>query len=314
MNTLDKNTVNDCYANAYAKRVKKFCDNVRAIADKYPPKEGESLAPAPFLPIIGCDYYTAPIRVAIYGQESSCWHDLNRFVTKFSKSDDIVKSLVIVKEFTDGKEDMTDANKYMHPRFHTHHGTKYENNISFSFWRFVFSTLAYIYNEKDIRNSQKLSSFIWGNVNSYEKYGASCEDKGIDIDDWRKISSESKRLNSAQLLLPYTQPHIMVVFYWGMTRKWLTGKKGKIWGLNEKKKIDWSVFFDQYKLTPEQREVLKKKIRCFYLSDTGTYVFKTMHPQGMRGHGKGIKEDTWMAAVNYAINRVTNNLEIFSPH
>ena len=312
MDTLDKDTVSNRYAEAYAQLVKEFCKDVHTIAEEYEPiprtddkgklVPGPNRAPAPFLPIIGSGYYDAPIRVAIYGMETACWHDLSRFIKKYGKG-----GLTAVKAYTDG--DIANPGDYKN-RFHEHHGTEYENKTPFSFWKFVYSVLAFIYNEKDVRKNEKLlRSFIWGNVNAYEKFNASPK-KRMKRDHWQKVFSASERFNSAQLLLPYTLPHIMVVFYWGMSRKWLTGNEGK-WESDEKKTIDWANFdpSDKYKLKSEQKDVLKKYIRCFYLPNTGTYVFKTMHPQGMHSrHGKGIQQKTWMEAINYAIGTATNNL------
>lgn len=173
----------------------------------------------------------------------------------------------------------------------------------------MYSTLAGIYgvDEKEIRNRPDLlRSFIWGNVNAYEKFEASCKRKGIKKSDWELFYKESECFNSAQLLFPYTKPQIAVVFYRGMTRKWLTGKEGK-WQDGEVISVDWSEFFAQHpKLKEKQQKNLKKYIRCYYLSETETYVFKTMHPRGMPS--RGIKAVVWKEAINYAIKNLTNDL------
>lgn len=310
---FDKETVEEIYNNYYSPLVDQFCSKVAKYADYQPPK-GESFFPAPFLPIIGNGYYDAKFKVAFFGMDTKCWHDVSRFVHKFRDNNN---SLTAVKAFTDGiegKPNMSVKNQ----RFHIHYGIDYwkQKKTSFGFWEFLYSTLAGIYNvrEDEVRErADLLRTFIWGNVNAYESYDASCEKKGLNKDVWKQISSASKVFNSAQLLLPYTSPDIMVVFYWGMSREWLTGKKGQSWERGEKKNIDWTAFFvDHDKLKSKQKDVLIKYIRCFYLSDTGTYVFKTMHPQGMRRKGKGLSEDIWKAAILYAIHTVTNNLKIFS--
>ncbi|MCQ2351582.1 MAG: hypothetical protein MJ003_06380 [Paludibacteraceae bacterium] len=313
---MKKEEVEAEYVRVYKPLVKKFCDEVSAIADQYQPEKGKNLAPAPFLPIIGNGYYDAQIRVAIYGMETYCWHDLYRFVKKFDK--DNTQSLAEVKAYTDGIEGDNGTYK---KRFQNHHGVMYENKSSYGFWKFVYSALACIYGITDdkIRNKQELlRSFIWGNVNAYEKYEASWKKKvkysPNKKTDWQKVFDASQCFNSAQLLFPYTKPHIVVVFYRGMTRKWLTGKEGK-WEENELRKIDWSDFFvNNPKLTDEQQKTLKKYIRCYYLSDTHTVVFKLMHPQGMLHHGKGIKVAIWKAAINYAIQKIMKDNNISSAH
>lgn len=303
METLNRTDIETKYAEVYTPLIEKFCANVGATAEKYQPAKGKNFAPAPFLPIIGNGYYDASSRVAIFGMETYCWHDLYRFINKFSG--DKSGLLADLKAYTDGIEGDDETYK---KRFHNHHGTKYENSSSFGFWKFVYSTLAGIYgvDEKEIRERPDLlRSFIWGNVNAYEKFEASCKKKGVKKADWKLFFDESERFNSAQLLLPYTKPQIAVVFYRGMTRKWLTGKEGK-WQSDEVISIDWSEFFAQHpKLKEEQQNKLKKYIRCYYLSETKTYVFKTMHPRGMPS--RVIKGVIWKGAINYAIQSITSN-------
>lgn len=175
MSELIKSEVDKEYARHYTDLVIDFCKEVINIADNYKPIPltdengnripGHNRLPAPFLPIIGKGYYTAQTKVAIYGMETACWHDLYRFVHKFYDSG---CSLSAIKAYTDGGENYKN-------RFHEHHGLKYANTSVWSFWHFAYSTLAYIYGvkEKDIRNRPDLlCKFIWGNVNAYEKFEA----------------------------------------------------------------------------------------------------------------------------------------------
>lgn len=331
METLDNAIIEAKYAEEYTPLVKKFCDKVHDIASQYRPepiidengeeKPGHNRAPAPFLPIVGTGYFKASTRVAIFGMETYCWHDLYRFIKKFDK--DNKQSLAEVKAYTDG-----DDEKYTN-RFLNHHGLEYENDSVFGFWKFVYSTLAGIYKveEKEFReNPELLGSFIWGNVNAYEKYDATWKSLKVNQNTTDKKSAwkivykaASKYFNSAQHLLPYTRPHIMVVFYWGMTRKWLTGKNGKKWDSNEKKKIDWSEFYSQHpELNNEQKEILKHYIRCYIVSynspSSKTYVIRTMHPQGMLRRGKGMSPEMWKAAINYAIQYIMKENNISPPY
>lgn len=303
------------YIDAYESLVKDFCDEVcqKVKIEEYIPEPKTNFAPAPFLPIIGNGYYGAKvIKVAIFGMETLYWNDLYRFIKNFRKDN----SLDGVKAYTDGIE-IEDNNESFKNRFHNHHAVPWykENN----FWGFAYSALACIYGVrvKELKSNSNLNrSFIWGNVNAYEKFGASwSKNKKLSQrkSDWRKISIASKRFDSAQLLLPYTRPQIMVVFYWAMTRKWLTGKEGK-WQADEVVSIDWSEFFAKHpKLKEEKQNILKKYIRCYYLSETGTYVFKTMHPCGMRFF-KGMGADLWKAAINHALLDIMKKNDIIPTH
>lgn len=327
---MNKSEIEAKYTKVYTPLVKKFCDmvsNSTIVLEEYKPiprvnENGEQIpgknrAPAPFLPIIGKGYYDATIKVAFYGMETYCWHDLYRFIKKFDK--DNTQSLSEVKAYTDG-----DDERYTN-RFHNHHGLGYENDSVFGFWKFVYSTLAGIYNidESVIRKDESLpSSFIWGNVNAYEKYSATWKNLKVNANkkvDWKIVfKAASKCFNSAQHFLPYAKPQIMIVFYWGMTRKWLTNKDGK-WQDEEKKEIVWTEFYSKYpELNDKQKDILKHYIRCYYVSydstNTGTYVFKTMHPQGMLRKGKGMSPEIWKAAINYAIQKIMKDNNISSSH
>lgn len=317
---IKRSLVEDTYRNTYEPRVETFCnEEISEIAKGYDSKSGKGPAPAPFFPVIGSGYYDSSIRVAIYGMETSYWYNLHKFINIFKDSKN---SLAAVKAYTDGIEG--DNTTYKN-RFNNHHALVWykEHNYPYTFWRFAFSTLAGIHGltEEELlqeENLHLLKSFIWGNVNSYEKFGASCKKKGVKKKDWQQIyNAASKLFNSAQLLLPYTRPQIMVVFYWKMSRKWLTGKKGD-WQINEKQKICWRNFFEQHKeLSEEQQKKIKHYFRFYYLEETGTSVLHTMHPNGMNPHfkywkGNGMDQDIWKAAINYAIQYIMKKNNISS--
>lgn len=300
----------------YTELVDQFCsDEICKIARNYPFID-HNQAPAPFLPIIGSGYDCAKIKVAVYGMETYHWHDLSKFVDKFqrAKKDGKANPLAIVKAYTDGNINGERNDNHKVQRFHVHHGTEYDNGSSFGFWTFAYSALAYIYYgtndiEKLKSDPDKLKSFIWGNVNSYEKYKVTWKNLGVDSNktldkktDWKKVfDSASRYFDSATPILQYARPQIMVVFYWGMTREWLTGDKDKKWQDSEKVDLHWEQF------NCKKKEILSQYIKCYYLSQTGTYVLKTMHPRGMPS--KGVKKDKWLAAINHAINIIKENLQ-----
>lgn len=327
MSELIKSEVDKEYARHYTDLVIDFCKEVINIADNYKPipltdengfplldEEGNRIpghnrVPAPFLPIIGNGYYTAQTKVAIYGMETACWHDLYRFVHKFYDSG---CSLSAIKAYTDGGENYKN-------RFHEHHGLKYANTSVWSFWHFAYSTLAYIYGvkEKDIRNRPDLlCNFIWGNVNAYEKFEATPPKKKMQKEDWSMVFAASERFNSAQLILPYTHPDFLVVFYGNDTNdegwflKWLTGEKK--WQDVEQGVIDWEKFPKYMKLKESNLlQMLTDNIHCYKYS--GTYVLHTLHPGNMWRGRKGSRVKNWKAAINFVIQELKDEKMKFSP-
>ena len=314
MNTLVEDDVKKKYTDTYTELVRGFCvdKSILDIASKYPFNE-HNQAPAPFLPIIGSGYFTATIRVAIYGMETLHWHDLSKFVDKFSKADE--NPLARVKKYTDGNEDGTEIKSHKdNQRFHVHHAVPwYKKN---NFWGFAYSALACIHgvSVKTLKKKDSTieKSFIWGNVHAYERFSKTPKKVGMSREDWEIVYKEaSKRFDSAQLLLPYTRPQIMVVFHWAMTRKWLTGKEGD-WEPSEKIPFDWQDFSIEHSLTEEQTKNLVHYIRCYYLAETKTFILHTMHPSGMNPNhkywkGNGIEHDIWKSAIRHALRQIMKN-------
>ncbi|MCQ2324878.1 MAG: hypothetical protein MJZ58_01645 [Paludibacteraceae bacterium] len=337
MKTLSKAKIEARYKDVYTPLVKQFCDKVRkSIAlENYMPissinEKGEEVysgnrAPAPFLPIIGNGYYTAPIRVAIYGMETLKWHDLYKFITKFQSRTGKRDALARIKAYTDGIEGVVNK-KHKVSRFLNNYALPWytKNN----FWGFVFNALACIYGikEKDIKERPDLlRSFIWGNVNAYEKYDATWKDMKVDADkivdkkeDWKKVFKASKCFNSAQLLLPYARPQIMVIFHWEMQMEWLIVKDGITQPL-ENIVLDWTNFTIKNKLSKEQEKNLVNYIKCYYLSETNTFVLHTMHPSGMNPNcsywkGNGLEHKVWKAAIRHALRQIMANSKFSSSH
>lgn len=314
METLIREKVEKEYVSAYTPLVKDFCRDVNAIAEKYP-FDGHNRVPAPFLPIIGTGYYGADIKVAIYGMETLCWHDLSKFVSKFVEAKD--NPLAVVKKYTDGNIDGKTNEKHKVQRFHVHHGIDYWKNgkNAFGFWTFAYSVLADIYNktEKQVRGDQKiLSSFIWGNVNAYEKYEATWKKLKVISDkkkeDWKTVFDLSKRFNSAQLLLPYTRPQIMVVFYKEMSFNWLTKKSDETPAAKvEIREINWDGLKSEY------IDIFKENIHYYYLPETNTKVLQTLHPGRMRYY-KGVGAKQWKAAIKHVLQQIMQNDNFSSSH
>lgn len=322
---LDKDSVTREYFATYAPLVKQFCDEVSkaikledyspipTINEKGEEVSGKNLAPAPFLPIIGNGYYTAPIRVAIYGMETLRWHDLSKFVKKFQNG-----SLAKVKSYTDGIEGVVNP-KHIESRFLNNYALPWHERDNF--WGFVYSTLAGIYGvkEKEIKERPDLlRSFIWGNVNAYERYDQTPKDIDMPKDDWQKVFKASECFNSAHLLLPYTCPQIMVVFYWKMPLDWLI-KKGSETQPYESLSLDWSSFVSKHEFNNKQENNLKSHFNCYYLPQTNTFVLHTMHPSSMNRDGKRNKESgidyrLWKKAIKFALKQIMQDSRFSSSH
>lgn len=332
---LNKAEIEEKYATTYRPLVDGFCNDKKVRGVAAYPFNGHNYVPAPFLPIIGSGYYQAPIRVAIFGMETLHWHDLSNFIQKYDAAcKQGTDPLAVLKRYTDGNDDGTKIDAHGdHQRFHVHHGYEYwvEKKNAYGFWTFAFSTLASIYSVsseeeitekkvcKEYRNDLR-NSFIWGNVNAYEKYEATWEKlksyiggKKNKKKDWRTIFEATECFNSAQLIIPYTRPHILVVFYGKDTKNenwfkdWLAGD---VKTLVEPIPIPWEKFPKYDNLTKKNlMEMLSDNIHCYKCS--GTYVLHTLHPGNMWRGRKGSKAENWKAAINFAIREMTDNFSFY---
>lgn len=198
--------------------------------------------PVPFIPVYGKDYGCNPYKIAFVGWETRNNSNLAEF-------------------FKDAKQNSTEALKWFFEAFDDDlKCTTYGNKFGTGFWDFIFKFLGRFYNEnwKAIKNKQKpeiLKSFIWGNLESIERYEVSAEGEGATKLDWEKIKLASSIYDKSDFIINAFNPKIIVVLHWQDDDSWLT--KG-----NE--------------FTHEI--ILKDNLEYYYLETTNTHVYWTRHP------------------------------------
>ena len=126
---------------------------------------------APHIPIMGKNYGVSKYKIAFIGMETYGWEDADKFLNIAKNNSG--EAVFLMEDTINNLEHLGWADNY--------HAT---------FWGFVFKFLARFYKVcfEDLVTKKAypelLSSFVWGNTNSIERYKVSAESKGVDYATW----------------------------------------------------------------------------------------------------------------------------------
>ena len=193
--------------------------------------------PSPMIPCVGELYDFAKLKIAIYGMETRGWVNLAELVGMSAE----------------------EAFSRLTEQFRNQAFLEWTNNFHTSFWDFILIFLQKLYQVEPVEklvdgHEELLSSFIWGNVDSLERYEISAEQKGVDQEIWEKVKKCSASFDKASHILKTCSPDVFII---------------TCWQANE------NVFFDNENLV---KESLGDHIEYFYIKETKTRVYKIAHP------------------------------------
>lgn len=209
--------------------------------------------PEPFIPVYG-DYYDAsPYKFAFVGWETRNNSSLKCFIESFNDVDN--ECLYSFKEdlFPNSQGDF----KFNY----------YGNNFGRTFWDFILKFLARFYGYVDWKTLKEysnhqvakiLQSFIWGNVDSIERFEATTigDEKRKDKSAYNKVKQASLVFDNCSLLIQALEPKVIIVTHWSDDESWLTN--------------DINSFSGPEKLTDY--------IWYYHLTKSDTHIFWTKHP------------------------------------
>ena len=154
--TLILTTMKQRLIEQYAPLIGQFLDSIKGI--------DASGIPAPHIPIMGQSYEDAKYKMAFLGMETYGWTDINEFCEIARKN---------LEEAVTYDENTINSLEYLN----------WASNYTSTFWGFVLKFLAKFYNILDFNrfigdNKTKtykdiLTSFVWGETNSIERYHVS---------------------------------------------------------------------------------------------------------------------------------------------
>ena len=204
--------------------------------------------PAPFLPFFGKKYEETNYKIAFVGWETRDSVSLPEFLQKFKDNSDQVYYWF--------NEDLE------YPFYFIDY--KYINNPGNNFWGFIFRFLAKFYgltNWKELKQKSHpeiLESFVWGNVDSLERFEAS-DRHNANLNDYHKVKKASKIFDKSLFIYKTFRPKILVLLYGSVSERWLIENVEKFYG-------------------PEKIDPDSNLIDYYYIQDYDTHVYWTYHP------------------------------------
>jgi len=250
---------------AYEPLLRRFSETINGVNVKN--------LPSPFLPVYGENYELNEYKIAFVGWETRNNFTLEGFSEVLQK--DMKEALYWFYDIIDEEEGFPFRD--------------YGNNFGTGFWDFIMKFLASFYNIpiwKDIKNLKYpdiLKSFVWGNLDSIERFEVTAKKKGCNFNDWVKVKEASEIFDNAEIFLNVFQPKVTLVLSW-QDNDWLS-----------KDAIDKN----------KTETILSDNILYYYVPKTNSHIYWTHHP------GSLSRNKIDFNYINYLILTDINKRKIF---
>lgn len=237
-------------------------------------KEVKDLAingiPAPHIPIAGNNYDRCKYKIAFMGMETYGWAGINDMISAIEENP---------------QSAATKYTSWLQPENVSKNIIK--NSNPQTFWGFIVTFLTEFYkiDNKGIKNKTNpnpvLTSYIWGDTNSIERYEVTAKKKGVSHQVWQEVKNSSTRFDSINHIIEATKPKVVFILYKWVNENYFMSENDSISALNISEKNKKSVFkYHQ----PDQ----ECKYDYYFLREQQTHVFVLPHPRwiGMNGGHK----------------------------
>lgn len=219
--------------------------------------------PEPFLPIHGKTYGKGMPKIIFCGWETRNYRNLKQWVA-------------------DANNDIENV-IYWNEEFLEQEFLKWRTNFGTDFWSFNLKILAALNNIEDWRelyreeaiHNEILSSFVWANIDSIERFQVTAEKLGCNYEDWVKVKNASKRFDNFESLIEIYEPDIIFIEHWDADEAML-----------------------HVNIKYEKEEILNENLWYYQTLNKKTEIFWLPHP---RGHNSK-KIDTEQL-INIIINK-----------
>ena len=158
--------------------------------------------PAPHIPIMGQNYEAAKYKMAFIGMETYGWTDINEFCEI-------------------AKENLKKAVTYDECTINSLEYLGWASNYTSTFWGFVLKFLAKFYNILDFNSfigdnkiqvyKDILTSFVWGETNSIERYHVSAGPNNVNPEIWEVVKRSSVCFDSVNNLIKSVAPTLIFI-------------------------------------------------------------------------------------------------------
>ena len=219
--------------------------------------------PAPHIPIMGKSYEAAKYKMAFIGMETYGWTDINEFCEIARKN---------LNEAVTYEENTINSLEYLN----------WASNYTSTFWGFVLKFLAKFYNILDFNNfigdskiktyKDILTSFVWGETNSIERYHVSAGPNNVKPEIWEAVKRSSICFDSANNLIKSVTPRLIFILNRNVDEDYIINDDAvRACGVSvENKKATMTIDVDK-----------DMKIRYHYLRDDNVHIIALPHPTWM---------------------------------
>jgi hypothetical protein len=230
--------------------------------------------PAPHIPIMGKNYGLAKYKMAFIGMETYGWEDINVFLNA-------------------AKENSGAAVFFMEHTINDLEHLGWARNYHATFWGFVFKFIAKFYKVsfsdlvEEIAYPELLTSFVWGNTNSIERYDISAECNGVDYKTWEVVKKASTCFDSINNIVKSVNPKLFFVLNSSVDNDYIQNDDAvRAFGIpvENKKNV--------MRLTVDE----ERKIVYYYLRDDNVHIISMPHPTWM-GLYSGFGIDSYVDIV-----------------
>lgn len=231
-------TTRERIQNEYAGLVESFANSVKGMAI-----EG---IPAPLIPIAGRNYDKCAYKMAFVGME-----------TKETK-----KSRNCQRFIEDPEKVIAEYEKWFNDSEMFKHGVKS------AYWNFIKNFLDEFYN-KTLKKTEIMTSFVWGNTNSIERYEITAKNNAVNRDVWEAVKKASKPFDNINHIIDAANPKIVFILYKSVEKEYFLAGN--------------NACMQKHAFTNDKGK--KITFRCYYLRNRDTHVFVTHHPVWMKRSG-----------------------------
>lgn len=219
--------------------------------------------PAPHIPIMGQSYEAAKYKIAFLGMETYGWTDINEFCEI-------------------ARKDLNEAVTYDENTINSLEYLNWASNYISTFWGFVLKFLAKFYNILDFNSfignkkiqvyKDILTSFVWGETNSIERYHVSAGPNNVNPKIWEVVKRNSICFDSVNNLIKSVAPKLIFILSRNVDKEYILNDDAvRAFGVpveNKKEILSLNVNEDM-------------KIRYHYLRDDNVHIIALPHPTWM---------------------------------
>ena len=222
---------------------------------------------APHLPIAGTNCDSAMYKFAFVGMETYGWASLDDFLSIAEKSPE--QAAVEYSRWLNDEGVIG------------HRGPA-------TFFGFIINFLAEFYHVdyRDLVNIEKhnplLTSYVWGNSNSIERYGVTAKGLGASPEAWLAVKESSRAFDSVDHLIKAAHPKVILLTYKYVSDSYLLKETDTLGAINTSDDLKKSVF----RYRPDK----ECNYEYVYLREQQTHVFILPHPTWIGKYGGSHKK------------------------